>query len=60
MDTGNDKLCAYVHVEVENEDMHWLLAECGTDARSFICESDAGKICITFFNCNALVNYFLN
>ncbi|VDI49834.1 Hypothetical predicted protein [Mytilus galloprovincialis] len=34
MDTGNDKLCAYV--EVENEDMHWLLAECGTDARSFI------------------------
>ncbi|VDI02275.1 Hypothetical predicted protein [Mytilus galloprovincialis] len=34
MDTGNDKLCAYV--EVANGDMHWLLAECGTDARSFI------------------------
>ncbi|XP_071124098.1 uncharacterized protein [Mytilus edulis] len=38
MDTGNDKLCAYV--EVENVNMHWLLAECGTDTRTFICESD--------------------
>ncbi|VDI25905.1 Hypothetical predicted protein, partial [Mytilus galloprovincialis] len=34
MDTGNDKLCAYV--EVENVNMHWLLAECGTDTRTFI------------------------
>ncbi|CAC5390345.1 unnamed protein product [Mytilus coruscus] len=36
---GNDNLCTYV--DVEDENIHWHLAECGTDTRPFICESDA-------------------
>ncbi|XP_063415525.1 uncharacterized protein LOC134697282 [Mytilus trossulus] len=38
LNSGNDNLCAYV--EVEDDDMHWLLADCESDTKTFICESD--------------------
>ncbi|VDI49833.1 Hypothetical predicted protein [Mytilus galloprovincialis] len=38
LNSDNDNLCGYV--EVEYDDMHWLLADCGSDTKTFICESD--------------------
>ncbi|CAC5390347.1 unnamed protein product [Mytilus coruscus] len=48
LNSDNDDLCTYM--KLEDESMYWLLGECGTDARPFMCESDTAI-------CNSGISY---